>query len=102
MEPSTQDDARAPDTAAQSTRHSLALKEAIDQGQQLLDDQTRVLGPDRQETLRTRGNVAVFLAQSGQIEAAVSRLRPLLDDLIRCLVPTTPMFSAPGATWLST
>ena len=57
MEPSTQDDARAPDTAAQSTRHSLVLKEAIDQAQQLLDDQTRVLGPDRQETLRTRGNV---------------------------------------------
>jgi hypothetical protein len=40
------------------------VQEGITQFRQLLDDQTRVLGPDHPDTLITRGNLAYWTGES--------------------------------------
>jgi Tetratricopeptide repeat len=61
------------------------VEEAVAQFQQLLTDQTRVLGADHPATLTTRSNLAHWLGEAGRIEEAVTQFEQLLTDRTRVL-----------------
>ncbi len=56
----------------------------------LLPDQLRVLGPDHPHTLLIRSNLATWLREAGQVEAAVQQVELLLPDQLRVLGPDHP------------
>ncbi len=58
--------------------------------QELLIDETRVLGPDHLHTLVTRNNLAILLGETGDTSGAVSALQELLTDQLRILGPDHP------------
>ena len=60
------------------------------QFRELLTDQTRVLGPDAPDTLTSRNNLAFWLAEAGQVEAAVAQFHELLTAHTRVLGPDAP------------
>jgi len=66
------------------------VKEAIAQFEALLDDYTRVLGPDDPDTLNTRGHLAFWLGRAGRVEEAIAQFEALLDDYTRVLGPDDP------------
>jgi hypothetical protein len=51
----------------------------------VLADQTRVLGADYPDTLSTRCNIAFWLAQEGQVEQSIAYSQTLLTDQVRIL-----------------
>jgi tetratricopeptide (TPR) repeat protein len=55
--------------------------------EQLLVDQTQVLGPDSLDTLATRNNLASWMGEEGRVEDAVQQLEQLLDDETRVSGP---------------
>ncbi|MDQ1539047.1 MAG: hypothetical protein QOE58_3440, partial [Actinomycetota bacterium] len=56
----------------------------------LLDDRTRVLGPDHPETLTTRHKLAYWRGQAGDATGAEAAMTQLLDDQTRVLGPDHP------------
>jgi hypothetical protein len=66
------------------------VAEAITAFEQLLADQSRVLGPDDPQTLFTRGNLAGLLVESGRLAEAITACERLLADRTRVLGPDAP------------
>jgi hypothetical protein len=66
------------------------VQEAIGQFRRLLEDRTRVQGPDHPDTLTTRKNLADWLGQAGQVRVAIAEFGPLLEDQARVLDPEHP------------
>ncbi|MEU0188098.1 tetratricopeptide repeat protein, partial [Streptomyces sp. NPDC006207] len=58
--------------------------------QQLLDTQSRLLGPDHPDTLGSRGNLAAALRGMGEYAQAVDLHRRTLEDRTRILGPDHP------------
>ncbi len=56
----------------------------------LLEDQTRILGPDHPLTLTTRNNLATSLGKSSRVDDAIEQLTHLLEDQTRILGPDHP------------
>ena len=54
---------------------------------ELLDDMTRVLGPDHPDTLLTRHNIARWRAVSGDVVGGLAGLEEVLEDWVRVLGP---------------
>ncbi|WP_223190786.1 tetratricopeptide repeat protein, partial [Streptomyces sp. TRM68416] len=59
--------------------------------QQLLQTQTRVLGPDHPETLASRNNLATALVGMGEFARAAELHRQTFDDCTRVLGPDHPL-----------
>ena len=66
------------------------MQEAIGQYQRLLEDRTRVLGPDHPATLTTRSALAHWLGRAGQVQEAAGQFERLLEDRTRVLGPDHP------------
>ncbi|WP_156427808.1 tetratricopeptide repeat protein, partial [Thiohalocapsa sp. ML1] len=66
------------------------IEPAIAASEDLLADQTRVLGPDHPDTLTTRNNIAYCRAQAGEIQPAIAAFEDLLADRTRVLGPDHP------------
>jgi tetratricopeptide (TPR) repeat protein len=66
------------------------VDEAIQQFQELFEDQTNVLGADAPSTLTTRNNLARWLAEDGQVTTAIEQFQQLLEDRTRVLGPDAP------------
>ena len=66
------------------------LAEAVTTFEQLLVDQTRLLGPDRPSTLTTRHNLAHSLLASGRVAEAITAFEQLLKDKNRVLGQDNP------------
>ena|ERR1035437_2756613 len=95
-----------PDTL--TTRNNLAfwlgesgrVAEAITAFEQLLADQSRVLGPDDPHTLTARYNLAGLLGESGRVAEAITAYEQLLADQSKVLGPDAPQTPcSPATTW---
>jgi len=78
--------------------------EAITVFEQLLADQTTVLGPDDPDTLTTRGALASWLGRGGRVAEAITAYEQLLADQSRVFGPDDPhTLTARGAlaSWLA-
>ena len=67
----------------------------------LLEDQTRVLGPEAPDTLSTRSNLAFWLGRDGRVKDAISQFEELLDDATRVFGTEHPFTNAVRETHLS-
>ncbi len=67
------------------------VAEAIDMLTELLNDRTRVLGPDHPDTLDTRHNLGHWLGKAGRVDEAIDMLTALLNDHTRVLGPDAPL-----------
>ena len=56
----------------------------------LLADRLRVLGPDHPRTLGTRGDLARYRGEAGDVAGAATTLEALLTDYVRVLGPDYP------------
>ena len=65
----------------------VAVHEAIEIYRALLDDQTRVLGLDTRDTIRTRTHLADDLGQTGRLDDAIQKSRVVINDQMRMLGP---------------
>jgi hypothetical protein len=52
-----------------------------------LEDRLRILGPDHPDTLITRGNLAYWQGEAGDIAGAATASQELLTDQLRVLGP---------------
>ena len=59
--------------------------EAITEFERLLTEQQRVLGADHPATLATRGNLASWRGEGGDVAGAITKFERLLTDRIRVL-----------------
>lgn len=57
---------------------------------ELMEDEMRVLGPDRPDTLTTRNNLAHWQGEAGDPAHAATAYAELLEDRIRVLGPNHP------------
>ncbi|WP_158068358.1 tetratricopeptide repeat protein [Serinicoccus sp. CNJ-927] len=80
------------------TRHAVAywlgedgrVKDAITEFEVLLEDRTRVLGPEAPATLITRNNLAYWLGEDGRVKDAIAQSEQLLENRTRVLGPEAP------------
>jgi hypothetical protein len=75
------------------------VDEAIVAFEQLIADRIRILGPDKPQTLFTRGNLAGSLRRSGQVAEAITAFEHLLADRARLLGPDASRPGIPEITW---
>jgi hypothetical protein len=65
-------------------------RDAITQYRLLLEDRTRILGPNHRETLNARSGLARWLGKSGKVTEAIEQSLLLLEDRTRVLGPNDP------------